>query len=267
MAIPLLQVDAFTEHPFAGNPAAVCLLESPGDGAWMQRVAAEMNLSETAFLVPQDDGFALRWFTPAVEVPLCGHATLASARVLWERGVVAPEREIRFFTHSGVLTARRDDGWIWLDFPAQPTTPAPAPEGLLDALGVKATAVERAGDQYVVELPSEAAVREARPDSARLRRLAARGVSVTSRAGAAPYDFVSRYFTPAQGIDEDPVTGSAHCRLAPYWSARLGKAECLAYQASPRGGTVRTRLVGDRVHLGGHAVIVARGELLATEYR
>lgn len=262
MAIPIVQVDAFAEQPFVGNPAAVCLLEREAHADWMQHVAAEMNLAETAFLVPRDDGFGLRWFTPAVEVDLCGHATVASAHALWERGAVARDRAIRFFTRSGVLTARRADTWIWLDFPAQPTAPAAAPDGLLEALGADPLAVARHGDHYLLELASEAAVRGVRPDFARLKRVPIAGVSVTSRADAGPYDFVSRYFAPAHGIDEDPVTGSAHCRLAPYWSARLGKDEWLAYQASARGGVVRTRLAGDRVQLGGRACTVLRGELM-----
>jgi PhzF family phenazine biosynthesis protein len=263
MAIPLLQIDAFTDRPFAGNPAAVCLLERAADEPWMQQLAAEMNLSETAFLVPGAEGFGLRWFTPAVEVDLCGHATLASAHALWERGIVPMGQELRFFTRSGVLTARQAEGWIWLDFPAQPTAPAPAPDGLLEALGVEPLAVERAGDQYVLELSSEAAVRRVQPDFTRLRRVKIHGVNVTSRAESGAYDFISRYFAPTYAIDEDPVTGSAHCRLAPYWSVRLGKRECLAYQASARGGVVRTRLAGDRVQLGGHACTVLRGELTA----
>jgi PhzF family phenazine biosynthesis protein len=195
-------------------------------------------------------------------VALCGHATLAGAHVLWERGAAPSGSELRFHSASGLLTARQADGDIWLDFPARPTAPAAAPDGLLEALGVQPVAVERAGDEWLLELPSEEAVRAVRPDFARLRRVPMHGVNVTSRADTAPYDFVSRYFAPALGVDEDPVTGSAHCRLAPYWAARLGKDECLAYQASPRGGVVRTRLAGDRVLLGGQARTVLRGELV-----
>jgi PhzF family phenazine biosynthesis protein len=261
MAIPLLQVDAFADEPFAGNPAAVCLLEREADAAWMQRVAAEMNLSETAFLTPREDGYVLRWFTPTLEVDLCGHATLAGAHTLWERGIASPVTEIRFYTKSGILSARGADGWIWLDFPAQPTVPAAAPDGLLEALGAVPCVIECHGDQYLLELDSEAAVRRVQPDFALLRRVPISGVSVTSRAESGSYDFVSRYFAPARGIDEDLVTGSAHCRLAPYWHARLGKDECRAYQASARGGVVRTRMAGDRVLLGGKACTVLRGEL------
>jgi PhzF family phenazine biosynthesis protein len=263
MAIPLIHVDAFTDRPFAGNPAAVCLLERPVLSTWMQQVAAEMNLSETAFLLPRADGFALRWFTPAVEVELCGHATLAGAHVLWERGVVERHEPIRFFTRSKLLRATRQDDWIWLDFPARQQAPAGAPEGLIQALGVTPVYVGAEGKDYLVEMASEALVRHLRPDFALLRRLPVRELTVTSQAEAQePYDFVSRFFAPAYGIDEDPVTGIAHCMLAPFWGARLGKTECVGYQASVRGGVVRTRLEGDRVHLGGHAVTVARGEIL-----
>jgi len=256
----LLQVDAFTEVPFKGNPAAVCLLDREVDQDWMQAVAAEMNLSETAFLRRDGDGFGLRWFTPAVEVDLCGHATLASAHALWEEGEVAAGEPIRFATRSGVLTASSRDGGIELDFPATPPRPAEAPAGLLEALAAEARWVGRSRFDYLVEVGSEQAVRELAPDLGRLRAIQTRGVIVTA-AGSPPFDLVSRYFAPAYGVDEDPVTGSAHCCLAPFWSDRLGKAELLAYQASRRGGVVSTRLAGDRVALGGQAVTVLRGEL------
>ena len=264
--LDLYQVDAFAERPFAGNPAAVCLLEQPGDARWMQDVAREMNLSETAFLEPAGDGFHLRWFTPAVEVELCGHATLASAHVLWESGRLDPSATARFHTLSGLLTAQRQGEWIELDFPAKPVDEVSPPEGLIAALGADPPAplfIGKSRFDYLVELPSEGAVRSAVPDHSRLRTLPVRGVIVTARGDAGgPYDFVSRFFAPGSGVDEDPVTGSAHCTLGPYWAPKLGKQDLLAYQASARGGVVRVRLAGDRVKLGGQAVTVLRGRLV-----
>jgi PhzF family phenazine biosynthesis protein len=263
MGVPLYIVDAFTAAPFAGNPAAVCLLAVSRPAAWMQQVAREMQLSETAFLVPAEAGFDLRWFTPVVEVSLCGHATLASAHVLWESGRLAPDVPARFHTRSGLLTAvRRDDGWIELDFPARPPVPTDPPAGLLAALGVEPLYVGRNQDDYLIVVPDEATVRGLTPDVARLRQLPARGVIVSAPA-APPYDFVSRFFAPAVGIAEDPVTGSAHCCLAPYWAERLGRNPLRAYQASPRGGTLEVEWRGARVALRGQAVTVLRGELLA----
>lgn len=262
MAQVIYQVDAFTGKPFAGNPAAVCLLEEPRDEVWMQNVAREMNLSETAFLQRREDGFDLRWFTPAAEVELCGHATLASAHTLWEVGELGPEEQARFHTLSGLLTAERRGEWIEMDFPATPDEPASALPGLLEALGVEPRYVGRNVFDFLVEVGSEDAVLEARPDFGLLKTLPVRGVMVTSVADAGEYDFVSRFFAPAVGIDEDPVTGSAHCCLGPYWSRRLAKTEFLAYQASKRGGVVKVRLEGDRVLLGGQAVTVMRGELV-----
>ena len=262
MSIEIHQVDAFTDVAFAGNPAAVCLLPEPRDEAWMQNVAREMNLSETAFLLEQDDGFNLRWFTPAVEVDLCGHATLASAHILWESGVLSPEATARFHTRSGLLTAVKEPNRIALDFPATPAAPVKAPESLLEALGVFPHYVGQNQFDYLVELDSEKDVRQVSPDFRLLASLGVRGVMVTSRASTAPYDFVSRFFAPGAGIDEDPVTGSAHTCLAPPCSERLGKEEMVGYQASPRGGTVHVRVADDRVILGGQAVTVLRGELL-----
>ncbi|HYN17021.1 MAG TPA: PhzF family phenazine biosynthesis protein, partial [Actinomycetes bacterium] len=244
MSWPLFQVDAFTAEPFAGNPAAVCLLERDADAGWMQRVAAEMNLSETAFLRPEPGGYGLRWFTPTVEVELCGHATLASAHVLWTEGRVPAGQPIRFDTASGPLAARAGgDGAIWLDFPATPAAAVDPPGGLLEALGAGAARWVGLGRfDYLVELEDEAAVRDLEPDVRRLGRLGSRGVIVTAAAGGpAGYDFVSRYFAPAAGIDEDPVTGSAHCTLGPFWSGRLGGDELTGFQASARGGLVRVR--------------------------
>src|SRR6266704_4934048 len=264
MALRITQVDAFTNRPFAGNPAAVCILPEPADPKWMLNVAREMNLAQTAFLVPQRDGYDLRWFTPAVEVDLCGHATLASAHVLWEEGHLKPDSQARFHTKSGLLTADRRDSWIELDFPATPATAAPPPAGLIEALGATPKFVGRSRFDYLVEVDSESTVRALAPDLGALGRVEARGVIVTSRAnGKSGYDFVSRFFAPQSGVPEDPVTGSAHCALAPYWSERLHRAELTGYQASPRGGVVRVRLAGDRVMLGGQAVTVLRGELLS----
>ena len=260
--IRLLQIDAFAADAFRGNPAAVCLLESERDDTWMQNVATEMKLSATAFLLPRGDGFSLRWFTPAIEVALCGHATLASAHALWEQGALALGETARFHTKSGLLTATRDGAWIELDFPAILEERADPPPALLESLAIeKPVYVGRNKFDYLVEVESEEAVRKLDPDHARLRTVPVRGVIVTSRASNGEFDFISRFFAPGSGIDEDPVTGSAHCCLAPYWSTRLGKQEMTAFQASKRGGVVRVRLAGDRVKLGGQAVTVLRGAL------
>jgi len=228
----------------------------------MRDVAREMNLSETAFLVPQDDGYNLRWFTPAVEVDLCGHATLASAHVLWENGHLAAEAVARFHTRSGLLQAERHGDWIEMDFPAKTEEAVDPPPDLAPALGVNPVYVGRNQFDYLVELDSAAAVRGLKPDHARLRKLAARGIIVTAKSDAPEFDFVSRFFAPGSGIDEDPVTGSSHTCLGPYWSKRLGRTEFVAYQASARGGVVKVRCCGARVKLGGQAVTVMRGELL-----
>jgi PhzF family phenazine biosynthesis protein len=262
MGLKIFQVDAFTDKPFTGNPAAVCILPEPRDEVWMQNVAREMNLSETAFLQRVEDGFSLRWFTPAVEVDLCGHATLASAHILWETRLLTAEERARFHTRSGLLTAARDEHGIELDFPATPDEPTSAPPELVEALGVTPEYVGMSAFDYLVKVGSEETVRSLRPDFALLKRLTARGVMVTSPAESSAYDFVSRFFAPGAGIDEDPVTGSAHCCLGPFWSGRLGKSEFVAYQASERGGVVRVRVVGERVFLGGRAVTVMRGELV-----
>jgi predicted PhzF superfamily epimerase YddE/YHI9 len=263
MTVPIVHVDAFTSEPFAGNPAAVCYLDDPRDAAWMQQVAREMNLSETAFLRARGDGFDLRWFTPTVEVDLCGHATVASAHALWESGRLAPTETARFHTRSGLLTAARQGDWIELDFPATPDEAVAAPPGLVEALSVSPLYVGKSRFDYLVEVENEQAVRGVRPDFGRLGAIKARGVIVTGVASTAGVDFVSRYFAPAFGIDEDPVTGSTHCCLAPFWSRRLEKQELVARQLSPRGGLLRLRLDGDRVRIAGQAVTVWRGELLA----
>jgi PhzF family phenazine biosynthesis protein len=263
MAVPIVQVNAFTAEPFAGNPAAVCLLTESHDAVWMQRVAREMNLAETAFLGAHDDGFELRWFTPAVEVDLCGHATLASAHVLWETGRLAAADTARFHTRSGLLTATRRGDWIELDFPATPDEPVHAPPALIAALGVSPRYTGKSRFDYLLELDSESAVRNVRPDFGGLSKIPTRGVIVTSRSDVDEFDFVSRFFAPAAGVDEDPVTGSAHCCLAPFWSGRLGKTEFRARQVSSRGGVLKVRLEADRVRISGQAVTIWRGELLA----
>jgi PhzF family phenazine biosynthesis protein len=260
--VRLLQIDAFTDKPFRGNPAAVCLLDADKPDAWMQSLAAEMNLSETAFLRRQNGGWGLRWFTPAVEVDLCGHATLASAHALWEEKILPATDTARFHTRSGLLTARRDGEWIELDFPVTAPEPVTPPAGMLEALGIeRALHTGKSAFDYLVEVGSEEIVRGLAPDHAGLRYLGARGIIVTSRSSNPDYDFVSRFFAPGAGIDEDPVTGSSHCTLGPYWAAKLKKNDFVAYQASARGGFVRVRLEGDRVKLGGRAVTVFRGDL------
>jgi PhzF family phenazine biosynthesis protein len=259
----LTVVDAFTPRPFAGNPAAICLLTEPADEQWMRNVAVEMNLAETAFLLPEKDGYRLRWLTPETEVDLCGHATLASAHLLWSDGHQPAASEIRFYTKSGLLTARQEDGMIWLDFPAKPATESPDPGGLVSALGAKARWIGRNQFDYLVEVADEATVRGLAPNQAALATVEARGIMVTSPArDGAEYDFVSRFFAPREGIPEDPVTGSAHSALAPYWAAKLGRTALTGYQASRRGGLVKTVVKGNRVLLGGQAVIVSRVEFI-----
>lgn len=258
----ITQVDAFADHPFAGNPAAVCILTDQRPDRWMQDVAREMNLSETAFLSKRNDGYSLRWFTPAVEVDLCGHATLASAHVLWEEGHLDRAAVARFHTRSGLLTAARDGDWIELDFPSTPAAAAEMPAGLGKTIGAPVAWFGRSRFDCFAEVDSEATVRALKPDFAAMKRLPTRGVIVTARASGGDYDFVSRFFAPAAGVDEDPVTGSAHCALMPYWGQRLGRSRLTAFQASSRGGLLRLRLEGDRVKISGKAVTVLRGELL-----
>jgi len=262
--IPVWQVDSFTEERFRGNPAGVCLLREPMEPAWMQAVAAEMNVSETAFLLRHDDNsFSIRWFTPTVEVPLCGHATLASAHVLWSESLVPGDKSINFHPQSGLLIACREEDWIRLDFPALPLEESAAPEGLAETLGAEALAVYRNQfPAYLVELDSEETVRALRPDIARLRETEFNVCIVTAQSDFHTYDFVSRFFAPGVGIDEDPATGGAHCSLGPYWAKRLGKTELVGHQVSKRGGVIRVRVHGDRVDLLGQAVTVIRGELL-----
>lgn len=269
MGQTIIQVDAFTDRAFAGNPAAVCVTDGPRDERWMQDVAREMNLSETAFLHREGDAasgtFRLRWFTPGVEVDLCGHATLAASHVLWSEGHLHGDAPARFQTRSGLLTADRRDGWITLDFPATPVLPSPDRAAdvaaMAEAVGMPVTDAGRSRFDWLVDVGSEQAVRALVPDMAKLAAFPVRGLIVTGRASTPGFDFVSRFFAPRVGIDEDPVCGSAHCCLGPYWGERLGKTDLVAYQASPRGGVLRVGLRGDRVRLGGQAVTVLRGEL------
>jgi PhzF family phenazine biosynthesis protein len=257
----LFIVDAFADRPFTGNPAAVCLLEDEHDANWMQYVASEMNLSETAFVRKLEDGFELRWFTPAIEVELCGHATLASAHTLWTEGVAHVEQPLRFHTKSGVLTCTNNRGLIELDFPATPAHKVDSSRELSAALGVEPSFVGLSKFDQLVVVESEQILRSLRPDFAKLGQLPVRGVIVTSKSDDPRFDFISRFFAPASGIDEDPVTGSAHCCLGPYWSQQLGKTQMTGFQASARGGIVGVRLASDRVLLGGQALTIVRGEL------
>jgi PhzF family phenazine biosynthesis protein len=262
MTQTIYQVDSFTNVPFAGNPAGVCILSEPREDSWMQNVAKEMNLSETAFLLKHDGGYSLRWFTPAVEVDLCGHATLASAHILWGTGTLLAGQQARFHTRSGLLTADRRGEWIEMDFPATTEKPVDVPAGLAAALGVEPKYVGQTKFDLLVEVESEEIVRAMRPNLTLLEQIPVRGVMVTSRSSSPDYDFVSRFFAPRTGVNEDPVTGSAHCCLSPYWSNKLGRNELVGYQASPRGGIVRVRLAGERVLIGGQAVTVMKCELL-----
>lgn len=262
MKTPLYIVDAFADRPFSGNPAAVCLLNDDADADWMQAVASEMNLSETAFLQSAKDGYQLRWFTPTYEVDLCGHATLASAHVLWAKGLIPETTSIRFHTHSGVLTCENTSDVITLDFPVTAPEHTETPSGLLEALEIKsAEFVGKSPFDAIVVVDSEATVLSLQPDFAAMADIPMRGVIVTAKSDNPAYDFVSRFFAPAAGVNEDPVTGSAHCCLAPFWQDRLGKSQMTAYQASKRGGIVRVDVRGERVLLSGKAITVMEGEL------
>lgn len=262
----LYQVDAFTDIPFAGNPAGVCLLPAEQPVNWMLAVAREMNLSETAFLLRQGAGYNLRWFTPKTEVSLCGHATLASAHILWEEQVVPEADTIEFYTKSGTLPVRRRAGMIEMDFPARPVTPVAHDDRINRALGVTPSFTGKYattnGDAYLLRLASEDAVRRVAPDFQALLQTPARVVIVTSASSDPAYEFISRFFAPAVGINEDPVTGSAHCYLTPYWGEALGKTEMVAYQASERGGIIKCSWKGERVWIGGRAKTIFKAELL-----
>lgn len=256
------QIDAFTNRPFGGNPAAICWLEVEADPKWMQSVASEMNLSETAFVRRLPDGLELRWFTPTVEVDLCGHATLATAHALWSSELVPQGKPLRFHTRSGVLTCTQDGDFIDLDFPATPATSVEIPPTLSEALGAQPAYLGKSRFDYLAVFDSAEAVRSLIPDFRKLEQIPVRGVIVTAPADDDRFDFVSRFFAPTVGVDEDPVCGSAHCCLTPYWAERLKKTDLMAHQVSTRGGVLRLRLNDDRVILGGQAVTVWRGELL-----
>jgi len=266
MSTPIFQVDSFTKEPFRGNPAGVCLLTDPQSDAWMASVAREMNLSETAFLLPEGSAYRLRWFTPAAEVDLCGHATLATAHILWETNRLQPGQIARFETRSGTLTAALHGDWIQMNFPVTTPTEVTTPAGLLEALfaGTKPAIARYVGKSifdYLVEIDDEDAVRNLKPDFVELNKYEARGIIVTSRASG-KYDFISRFFGPQVGINEDPVTGSSHSCLTPYWAKKLNKTDMMAYQASARGGELHVILSGDRVLIEGQAVTTIKGELL-----
>lgn len=261
MPTRIVQIDAFTDRAFAGNPAGVCLLDHEPEDRWMQLVAREMNLAETAFLCRHGGDFDLRWFTPTVEVDLCGHATLASAHFLWEESILEKGETARFRTRSGLLTASRRGDWIELDFPADPPKPAAPPEELLAALGGRPVWSGRGRFDWIFRLASEAEVRDLAPDLGAVGRWTDRGVIATAAGSGGAADFVSRFFAPAVGVPEDPVTGSAHCTLGPYWAGELGRETLTAYQASERGGWVRITMAGDRVLLAGRAVTVMEIEL------
>ena len=257
----IYQVDAFTSTPFSGNAAAVCLLTEERETDWMQAVAAEMNLSETAFVRPLPDGYELRWFTPTTEVNICGHATLATAHQLWETRLLDATAEARFHTRSGLLTARRCEDGIEMDFPADPTTPLELDEPLDEIVGKPVIAAHRGREDWLVVLDSQDEVLSCKPDLGRIAKLPLRGLIITAR-GNYPNDFVSRFFAPGVGIDEDPVTGSAHCTLACYWGQRLGRTQMTAWQASKRGGNLSVEVKGNTVQLTGQAVTVMKGELI-----
>jgi PhzF family phenazine biosynthesis protein len=258
----LFCVDAFADRAGAGNPAGVCLLEKPTNPAGMQTIAREMNLSETAFVILERDGFGLRWFTPRTEVDLCGHATLATAHILWEEGFLGKDEPARFFTKSGSLSAVKKGNLIEMDFPAVPEEPVPALTTLSEALGIPPVYTGKNQFDYLIEVASEREVREMVPDFANLKKIPMRGVIVTSRAATPGFDFISRFFAPSVGINEDPVTGSAHSCLAPYWQKKLKKNAMTAFQASERGGVLQVRIdTPGRVIIAGNAVTVWKGSL------
>ena len=267
MSRTILQVDAFTDRPFSGNPAAICVLEGPADDAWMQSLALEMNLSETAFLYPESaDVYRLRWFTPTVEVDLCGHATLATAHALWSEGHLPADKIARFQTRSGELTATRNGEWIELDFPAIPLdTSKPVDlEAISQALHARVIYAAHGVFDLLAEVDSEESLRTLIPDMGKIAAFPVRGVIATVRATTPGYDCVSRFFAPNLGVPEDPVCGSAHCCLGPYWAGKLSKTDLMAYQASPRGGVLKLGVRCDRIKLAGRAVTVMRGELLGS---
>ncbi len=260
MNMKIYQVDAFTEKPFKGNPAAVCILVEYPTEKWMQNVASEMNLAETAFLVQMKQGYSLRWFTPNSEVDLCGHATLASAHILWEKGYLKQDQEANFYTKSGLLTAKINEEWIQLNFPATPEEKTNAPEELIEALEINPIYIGKNVFDYLIEVESEETVKKIQPNFTKLMKVPTRGVIVTAKS--TEYDFISRFFAPEVGIFEDPVTGSTHCCLGPYWNKKLRKDKLNAYQASERGGVLKIQVAGERVLISGKAVTVMEGDLL-----
>ncbi len=262
MKFKIFTVDAFTDRPFAGNPAAVCLLTEEMPVEWMTDVAAEMNLSETAFLLKKDNEYSLRWFTPKVEVQLCGHATLASAHILWQKNILSKNEDARFHTLSGLLTVKYVDGEYEMNFPAYEVKPSERNEMLIKALGIEPVSVSETEHQYICEFQSEEDILKIAPSFETLMGLEKFGTIITARSSDKRYDFISRFFAPSKGINEDPVTGSAHCALAPYWKEKTGENIFSAYQASERGGVLKLRLEGDRVFLKGSAVTITEGELL-----
>jgi len=257
-SVPFFQVDAFADTPFQGNPAAICLLKEALDTHTMLSIAQENNLSETAFVIPVSDGFQLRWFTPQVEVELCGHATLATAHILWQKNLLAAQEPARFHTKSGLLTVVKEGDWMTMDFPKRPIQTKEAPESLLKALGVRPIASSYSVDRYLLEVATEEEVIQARPDMSLLKQ---EEMVVLTSLSKAPYDFISRSFAPSHGVDEDPVTGSSHSSLVPYYAEKLHKKHLHAYQASARGGELKVSLQGARVLITGKAVTIIEGTL------
>jgi PhzF family phenazine biosynthesis protein len=262
MRIPIYQIDAFTNEPFKGNPAAVCLLSEAISENRMQKIALEMNLSETAFLLPEDEGFRLRWFTPLVEVELCGHATLASSFILFNQELVKKNDPIHFFTRSGELKASIQGDWINLNFPGFEEKPFLEAEMLKTILQEDPINIVSSGENVIVELKTSNEIRQLKPDFIQLVKIPIHGLVVTARSDLEEFDFISRYFAPWVGINEDPVTGSAHACLAPYWEKRLKKRKMVAFQASSRGGVVRVEVQGNRVLISGQAIMILKGELI-----
>lgn len=257
----IFQVNAFSDQPFGGNPAAVCILDEAVSDSWMQNIAAQMNLSETAFIQPAQDALTLRWFTPLKEVDMCGHATLASAHCLWEQGIVSRQQAITFTTLSGDLGARLNNGLIELDFPCLKPEPITPPLALINTLGITPLYCGMFGEKHLFEIDNEAQLLALAPDFAALKQLPGRGVTITCRTPSAGLDFKSRYFAPWVGINEDPVNGSSHCALTPYWAQKLNKQQLTAYQASQRGGVLNLELTGNRVKIAGKAKTLLEGKL------
>ena len=260
--IEIVQIDAFTSEPFKGNPAAVCLMDAPGNDDWMKNVAREMNLSETAFLYPIEGGYHLRWLTPNSEVDLCGHGTLATAHFLFEDEHEPTDKSIKFKTRVGWVSASKEGDYIALDFPVNIPEEIDAPQDIHEALGAEAIYVGRYPKAYLVELVNDSAVRELKPDLTALESLDQPKICVTAKDSTGKADFVARLFAPAIGIPEDPVNGNSHTALTPYWSAKLGKETLKSHFVSERGGEIKVKLDGNRVKISGQAVTVMRARLL-----